>query len=80
MSAAKSRMRSSYLRLIVNPRDDVAFRRIVNVPKRSLGDSAQEIIEQEAARREKLRFARDAGRTHRRTIFSICSNPNRGRA
>jgi DNA helicase-2/ATP-dependent DNA helicase PcrA len=41
----------AYLRLIVNPKDDVAFRRIVNVPKRALGDSAQEIIEQEAARR-----------------------------
>jgi DNA helicase-2/ATP-dependent DNA helicase PcrA len=41
----------AYLRLIVNPKDDVSFRRIVNVPKRSLGDSAQEIIEQEANRR-----------------------------
>ena len=41
----------SYLRLIVNPRDDVAFRRVINVPRRALGDSAVEIIEQEAARR-----------------------------
>ncbi len=41
----------AYLRLVVNPRDDVSFRRVVNVPKRSLGDSAVEIIEQEAARR-----------------------------
>src|SRR4029077_20874113 len=36
----------AYLRLIVNPKDDVAFRRIVNVPRRAVGDSAQEIIEQ----------------------------------
>lgn len=41
----------SYLRLIVNPRDDVAFRRVINVPKRAVGDSAVELIEQEAERR-----------------------------
>ena len=41
----------AYLRLVVNPRDDVSFRRVVNVPKRAMGDSAVEIIEQEAARR-----------------------------
>ena len=41
----------AYLRLVVNPKDDVSFRRIINVPRRSLGDSAVEIIEQEAARR-----------------------------
>src|SRR5262249_52740855 len=35
----------AYLRLIVNPRDDVSLRRIINVPRRSLGDSAVEIIE-----------------------------------
>ena len=42
----------AYLRLVVNPRDDVSFRRVVNVPKRALGDSAVELIEQEAARRQ----------------------------
>ena len=41
----------AYLRLVVNSRDDVSFRRVVNVPRRALGDSAVEIIEQEAARR-----------------------------
>jgi DNA helicase II / ATP-dependent DNA helicase PcrA len=30
-----------YLRALVNPSDDFAFRRIVNVPKRGLGDVAQ---------------------------------------
>ena len=31
----------AYLRALVNPADDLAFRRIVNVPKRGLGDVAQ---------------------------------------
>lgn len=42
----------AYLRLAVNPKDDMAFRRIINVPKRSLGDSAVEQIEIEANRRQ----------------------------
>ncbi len=40
----------AYLRLVVNPKDDAAFRRIINVPKRALGDSAVELIEIEANR------------------------------
>ncbi|HEY3321494.1 MAG TPA: UvrD-helicase domain-containing protein [Planctomycetota bacterium] len=38
----------AYLRLIVNPKDDVSFRRVINVPKRGLGDSAVELIEKHA--------------------------------
>ncbi len=35
----------AYLRVIVNPADDVSLRRIINVPKRSIGDSTvQELI------------------------------------
>jgi len=41
----------SYLRLIVNPKDDTALRRIINMPRRGLGDSAIEVIEAEARRR-----------------------------
>ena len=41
----------SYLRLAVNPKDDMAFRRVINIPKRALGDSAVEQIEIEANRR-----------------------------
>lgn len=37
-----------YFRLIVNPRDDVAFRRIVNVPARGIGDKGLEVIEEKA--------------------------------
>ncbi len=40
----------AYLRLIVNPKDDAAFRRIVNVPRRALGEAAIELIEIEANR------------------------------
>jgi len=38
----------AYLKLAVNPGDDVAFRRIVNVPTRGLGDTTVEAIEAEA--------------------------------
>jgi len=39
----------AYLKLAVNPGDDVSFRRIVNVPPRGLGDTTVEAIEREAA-------------------------------
>ena len=39
----------SYFRLIVNTKDDVAFERIANVPKRSVGDNAFNIIKKESA-------------------------------
>jgi len=35
----------AYLRVLVNPADDVSLRRIINVPKRSIGDSTvQELV------------------------------------
>ena len=37
-----------YFRLIVNPKDDVAFRRIVNVPPRGIGDKGIQVIEDKA--------------------------------
>ncbi len=42
----------AYFRLAVSPDDDLAFERIVNTPKRGLGDKAQQNIQ---------RIARDAG-------------------
>ena len=39
----------SYLRLIENPHDDVSFRRVINTPKRGLGDSAISMLESKAA-------------------------------
>lgn len=41
----------AYLSLVLNPRDEIAFRRVVNKPARGLGESSVEIILQEAARR-----------------------------
>ena len=34
----------SYLRLVVNPADEVAFRRVVNVPRRGIGDKSVETL------------------------------------
>ncbi len=38
----------AYFRLVVSPEDDLAFERIVNTPKRGLGDKAQQTIQQTA--------------------------------
>ncbi|TDK43228.1 ATP-dependent helicase [Antarcticimicrobium luteum] len=35
----------AYFRLVVSPEDDLAFERIVNTPKRGLGDKAQQVIQ-----------------------------------
>ena len=40
----------AYLRAALNPRDLVAFLRILNVPRRGLGDKVRERIEQAVAR------------------------------
>ncbi|WP_425098855.1 ATP-dependent helicase [Tropicibacter sp. S64] len=36
----------AYFRLVVSPADDLAFERVVNTPKRGLGDKAQQAIQQ----------------------------------
>ncbi|MCV2868985.1 UvrD-helicase domain-containing protein [Defluviimonas sp. WL0002] len=38
----------AYFRLAVSPADDLAFERIVNTPKRGLGDKAQQVIQRQA--------------------------------
>ena len=45
----------AYLRAIANPDDDVSVRRILNVPKRGIGDRAEEAIES-FAQRERVSF------------------------
>ncbi|MCX6117648.1 MAG: UvrD-helicase domain-containing protein [Proteobacteria bacterium] len=35
----------AYLKILVNPRDDVSFMRALNIPARGLGDSAEEAIQ-----------------------------------
>ncbi|NOD74727.1 MULTISPECIES: ATP-dependent helicase [unclassified Ruegeria] len=38
----------AYFRLVISPEDDLAFERIVNTPKRGLGDKAQQTIQMTA--------------------------------
>jgi DNA helicase-2/ATP-dependent DNA helicase PcrA len=40
----------AYLKLVLNPADDMAFMRIVNVPTRGLGDKSISALQEEAAR------------------------------
>jgi DNA helicase-2/ATP-dependent DNA helicase PcrA len=42
----------AYLRLVANPRDSVSFARIVNVPRRKIGDKTVQAIERLARRRD----------------------------
>jgi len=46
----------AYLRLLANPEDTVSLRRILNVPKRGIGDRAETCIEALSAR-ERISFA-----------------------
>ena len=39
----------SYFHLIVNVKDDISFLRIINVPKRGVGDTSEQLIKEEAA-------------------------------
>lgn len=39
----------SYFRLMLNPLDDMAFERIINVPKRGIGDSSIQTMREEAS-------------------------------
>ncbi len=54
----------AYLRLIANPADDQAFARIVNVPRRGIGDASFASLAQAATQRQKplLETARAADR------------------
>jgi DNA helicase-2/ATP-dependent DNA helicase PcrA len=45
-----------YLRLIANPADEVSLRRVLNVPKRGIGERAEEYVATYAAR-ERISFA-----------------------
>ncbi len=46
----------AYLRLIANPADEVSLRRVLNVPRRGIGDRAEEYVAGYAAR-ERIPFA-----------------------
>jgi DNA helicase II / ATP-dependent DNA helicase PcrA len=46
----------AYLRLIANPADEISLRRVVNVPRRGIGDRALEYVAAQAAR-DRISFA-----------------------
>ncbi|MCL4802657.1 MAG: UvrD-helicase domain-containing protein, partial [Burkholderiales bacterium] len=58
---AEIRDAMAYMRVLHQPADDLAFERIVNVPKRGLGDAAMRVLH-EAARREGMPLALAADR------------------
>lgn len=47
----------AYLRVIANPADDLSLTRIINIPKRAIGDSTVQILTENAARKELPLFA-----------------------
>lgn len=66
----------AYLRVIHNPRDDVSFGRIVNVPKRGIGRTTQQTLAQ---------FARQSGFSSAETVMLLAgdaqlTHPFRSRA
>ncbi|MFC0623753.1 DNA helicase PcrA [Kribbella deserti] len=68
----------AYLRVLVNPEDTVSLRRILNVPKRGIGDRAEASIEALAQRErisfsQALRKAEDAPGIASRSLNSITS-------
>lgn len=60
----------AYLRMIVNPTDEVALRRVINVPKRGIGDSAINEISQ---------IALSAGDSMLGVVLDWASHPLSGR-
>jgi DNA helicase II / ATP-dependent DNA helicase PcrA len=66
----------AYLRILVNPADEISLRRILNVPKRGIGDRAEACVEA-LAQREKITFfdalkrAEDAPGIATRSVGSI---------
>ncbi|MEP7091723.1 MAG: 3'-5' exonuclease, partial [Nocardioidaceae bacterium] len=66
----------AFLRILVNPDDEISLRRIVNTPKRGIGDRAQACVEALAGRDrisffEALRRAEDAPGIATRSLTSI---------
>ncbi len=52
----------AYLRMLANPADEVSLRRVLNVPKRGIGDRTEQVVESFAAR-ERVPFAQALRRT-----------------
>ncbi|MCX8528334.1 MAG: DNA helicase PcrA [Candidatus Nanopelagicales bacterium] len=68
----------AYLRTLANPADDVSLRRILNVPKRGIGDRAESVVDAHATRSGQtfyaaLRQAADIPGIATRSVSSIDS-------
>jgi DNA helicase-2/ATP-dependent DNA helicase PcrA len=66
----------AYLRVIANPEDSVSLRRILNVPRRGIGDRSEAVVEAHAQRTrttfwQALRSAADAPGLANRALTSI---------
>jgi DNA helicase-2/ATP-dependent DNA helicase PcrA len=66
----------AYLRILVNPADEISLRRIINVPKRGIGERAEACVQALATREgitffEALRRAEDAPGIATRSLTSI---------
>jgi DNA helicase II / ATP-dependent DNA helicase PcrA len=66
----------AYLRVIANPEDSVSLRRILNVPRRGIGDRSEAVVEAHAQRTrttfwQALRSAADAPALATRALSSI---------
>jgi DNA helicase-2/ATP-dependent DNA helicase PcrA len=66
----------AYLRILVNPADEISLRRILNVPKRGIGDRAEACVQALAAQEritffEALRRAEDAPGIATRSVTCI---------
>ncbi len=78
----------AYLELLVNPAHDLKFERIVNVPKRGLGDSTVQLIHNHARKRETflLQAARELAQSNelkpkpRKTLTDLIANFDRWRS
>jgi len=68
----------AFLRLMVNPKNDVSFRRVINVPKRALGESAVELIEQQAELRHCSLLEALDGNEGEAFISSLKPKPRQG--
>ena len=67
----------AYVRVLVNPRDAVSMRRIINEPKRGIGDTAQAGLERLAAR-EQISFWEAMQRVDEADLAARSANAIRG--